>query len=127
MLLDTQNLFSDAQEITTGTIVSTNTVKFGKGDVSYLPVIIQVVNDFSDLTSLAVTIQTSSRKNFENPVDLATCELALANLKAGAKFPIDYLPAGNLGFMRLLYTVTGDTETTGAITAGVVAGIDRNL
>ena len=122
MLLDAQNLFSDEQAITTGTIYSTNTVKFGKNDVSFVPIIIQSVADFSDLTSLQVKIQTDDNAEFSSAVDLATATLLKADLTAGTKFPISYLPKGNKGYMRLAYVVTGTTETTGKITAGVVAG-----
>lgn len=121
MLLDAQNLFSENQAITTGTIYSTNVVKFGKNDVSYVPIIIQVTAGFSDLTSLAVSIQTATDAAFTNAVTLTSSSMAKANLKAGAKFPISYLPKGNLGYIRISYTVTGTTETTGKITAGVVA------
>jgi hypothetical protein len=122
MLLDAQNLFSDNQSITTGTIYSTNTVKFGKNDVSFVPVIVQAVRDFSNLTSLTLKIQTDDNEAFSNPVDLLVSSLNKAELKAGAKFPVSYLPRGNKGYMRLAFVVTGSTETTGAITAGVVAG-----
>ena len=124
MLLDAQNLFSDNQAITTGTIVSTNTVKFGKNDISFVPLIIQVTKDFSDLTSLAVNIQTSATEDFQNATTLVSSSLPLASLKAGAKFPISYLPKGNLGYIRLTYVVTASentTESTGKITSGVVA------
>ncbi len=121
MLLDLQNLFSDNQAITSGTAVSANTVNFGKNDVSFVPVIIQATSDFSDLTSLTAEIQTSSDIAFTTPVTLLSSTMTLAKLKAGAKFPISYLPKGNLGYMRLAYTVTGSAETTGKITAGVVA------
>ena len=127
MLLDLQNLFSENQAITTGTIYSTNTVKFGKNDISYVPVIIQVTNDFSDLTSLTVNIQTSSDAEFTSPVTLLSSSLLLADLKAGAKFPISYLPKGNLGYVRLSFVVeagVGVTESTGKITAGVVASCE---
>ncbi len=121
MLLDAQNLFSENQAITTGTIVSTNVVKFGKNDVSFVPVIVQVTKGFSDLTSLAVNIQTATDSAFTSPVTLLSSSLAKADLTEGAKFPISYLPKGNLGYIRLTYVVTGTTETTGKITAGVVA------
>ena len=122
MLLDSQNLFSENQEISTGTIYSQNIVDFGKNDVSFVPVIIQAVSDFSNLTSLTVKVQTSDVATFEEPIDLIEAKLELSKLKAGAKFPITYLPKGNLGFMRLAYIVEGNSETTGKITAGVVAG-----
>ena len=64
MLLDSQNLFSENQEITTGTIYSQNIVDFGKNDVSFVPVVIQAVDEFSGLTSLKVSIETSSTSDF---------------------------------------------------------------
>ena len=121
MLLDSQNLFSENQEITTGTIYSQNIIDFGKNDVSFVPVIIQAVSDFSALTSLTVKVQTSTSSAFDEAIDLIEAKLELEKLKAGAKFPINYLPKGNLGFMRLVYVVEG-SETTGKITAGAVAG-----
>ncbi len=122
MLLDAQNLFSDNQQITTGTIYSTNTIKFGKNDVSFVPLVIQVVKDFSNLTSLTVKIQTSTDENFSSSVDLVSSTLNKDELIIGKKFPISYLPKGNKGYMRIAYTVSGTQETTGLITAGVVAG-----
>lgn len=127
MLLDAQNLFSDAQSITTGTIYSTNTVKFGKNDISFVPLLIQAVADFSNLESLTVKVQTSTSEDFSDAKDLAQASLSLADLKAGAAFPMTYLPKGNLGYIRLAYVVTGTTaETTGKITAGVVASNGLN-
>ena len=82
MLLDAQNLFSDNQKITSGTIYSDNIVKFGKNDVSFVPLVIQVVNDFSNLTSLTVKIQTSAEEDFSSCVDLLTCELTKEELFA---------------------------------------------
>ena len=81
MLLDTQNLFSDAQAIT-ATAASDNVVRFGKGDISFLPLLIQVVEDFATLTSLTVKVQTASDSAFTTPVDLASTTIAVADLKA---------------------------------------------
>lgn len=125
MLLDNESLFCDSQTITSGTIYSTNTVRFGLGEVSWVPIIIQVVKDFSSLEKLNIKIQTSADESFTTPTDLVESTLALAELKAGKKFPINYLPKGNLGFMRLCFTVTG-TESTGAITAGVTASSETD-
>ena len=121
MLLDTQNLFSENQEITSGTIYSQNIIYFGKNDVSFAPVIVQAVTDFSNLSALSVVFQTSKTADFSESVDLIETKLELSKLKAGAKFPISYLPKGNLGYMRLVYNVEGSAETTGKITSGVVA------
>ena len=121
MLLDSQNLFSDSQEITSGTIYSQNVVNFGKNDVSFVPVIIQVVEDFSNLTSLTAVIQTSETAEFAESSDLVESTLKLDELKAGVKFPVKFLPQGNKGYMRIAYVVEGANETTGKITASVVA------
>ena len=118
MLLDKQNLFSDAQTVT-ATAYSTNSIKMGDKDVSYIPIIIQVVQDFAGLTNLMVEIETSATSNFSSSTSLVSSSMAVAKLTAGARFPISYLPKGNLGYMRLKYTVTG-TGTAGKITAGVV-------
>ena len=120
MLLDSQNLFCENQEITSGTIYSQNVIAFGKNDVSFVPVLIQAVSDFSGLVDLEVKIETCANKDFDEATELASSKLTLQKLKSGATFPIKFLPQGNLGFMRLAFVVNG-TETTGKITSGVVA------
>lgn len=124
MLLDAQCLFSDNQAIT-ATAVSTNVVRFGDGDFTFVPLLIQVTEDFATLTSLTVTVQTATDSAFASAVDLAQATLAVAKLKTGNTFPINYIPSGNLGYIRLSYTVTGSNATAGKITAGVVAGVDK--
>lgn len=122
MLLDSQGLFSENQEITSGTIYSTNTVKFGSGDVSFVPVIIQVTEAFTNAQDLTVKIQTSENSDFSSSVDLLESKMLLKDLTLGAKFPINYLPKGNKGYIRLAYIVgENGPETTGKITAGAVA------
>ncbi len=121
MLLDNQTLFSDNQEITTGTIYSQNIVRFGKGEIDFLPLLIQVVSEFKNVDSLKVQIQTSETEDFASSDNLAEAELKLADLVEGARFPITHLPKGNKGYVRLAYVVSGETaETQGKITAGVV-------
>ena len=124
MLLDSQNLFSENQTITTGAIACENIIKFGTGEVSYVPVAIQATSDFSNLTNLKVSVQTSQNENFESSTTLCETTLPKESLKTGAMFPIAYLPRGNKGYMRLVYTVEGSSETTGKITAGVTCGND---
>ena len=121
MLLDSQNLFSENQPITTGTIISENIVKFGAGDVSFVPILIQATQDFSNLTNLKVKVETSSDEKFEEISILSESTLNKDSLKAGSTYPIAYLPKGNKGFIRLSYTVEGEAETTGKITSGTVA------
>lgn len=127
MLVDNQLLFSEAQAITADA-ASTNVVAFS-GEPAFgtpVPLLIEVVEAFNNLTSLAVSVQTATDSAFTTPVTLATATLNLAALTAGAVFPINYLPKGNLGYMRLYYDVTAVTApTTGKITAGVVAALDQ--
>lgn len=119
MLLDTQNLFCENQAVESGTVYSQNIIAFGKNDVSFAPVIVQVTEDFAGLTSLKVIFQTSDTSDFKTSVDLADATLELAKLKSGALFPITFLPRGNKGYMRLAFVVVG-TATSGKITSGIV-------
>ena len=121
MLLDNENLFCENQDITSGEIYSQNIINFGKNDVSFAPVVVQAVSDFTGLTSLKVSFETSDSVEFLQPVLLAESTLTLDELKMGSTFPITFLPKGNKGYMRLKFSVVG-SETTGKITSGVVAG-----
>jgi len=123
MLLDAQCLFSDNQAITADA-ASANVVRFGKGEFTFVPLLIQVTQDFATLTSLTVKVQTAVDSAFTTPVDLASSTLAAASLTAGTVIPINYIPKGNLGYIRIYYDVTGSNATAGKITAGVVAGVD---
>ena len=40
---------------------------------------------------------------------------------------IKFLPKGNLGYLRLSYTVIGSAPTEGKILAGVVAGVQESF
>lgn len=134
MLLDMETLFSDAQTITTSA-ASTNIVKMADTEhnmteVAFgtpIPLLLQVVEDFAGATSVKVGIQTSATEDFATPKTIAeTAAVPVAELKAGYKFPINYIPKGNLGYMRTYYTVAG-TATAGKITAGIVAGHDNSF
>lgn len=136
MILDTQALFSDAQPVT-ATAASTNTIDFGpisptikafdvgKGDEVSL--LVQVVEDFNNLTSLSIDLELDTTTTFtpDKVIPLATC--TLAQLKAGMQIARDDLPRGiTMQYGRLKYTVTGTAPTTGKITAGIVAGVQSN-
>lgn len=127
MLYDLENLFSNNQAVTADA-ASTNVVKLAAGqlkEVAFgtpIPLRIQVTEDFATLTSLNIKVQTASDEAFTTPVDLAaTGAIAAADLKAGYVAPINFIPKGNLGYMRLYYDVTGSNATAGKITAGIVA------
>lgn len=127
MLFDKENMFSDEQAITSDA-ASTNVIQFAKGTLKEIafgtpiPIRIQVTQAFATLTSLNIKVQTATDAAFTTPVTLAeTGDIAAATLVKGYVAPINYIPKGNLGYMRLYYDVTGSNATTGKITAGVVA------
>ena len=127
MLYDLENLFSNNQAVTADA-ASTNVIKLAAGqlkEVAFgtpIPLRIQVTEDFATLTSLNIKVQTATDEAFTTPVDLAeTGAIAAASLKAGYVAPINFIPKGNLGYMRLYYDVTGSNATAGKITAGIVA------
>lgn len=127
MLYDLENIFSNNQAVTADA-ASTNVIKITNGqlkEVAFgtpIPLRIQVTEDFATLTSLEIKVQTATDAAFTTPVTLATTgAVAAADLKAGYVAPINFIPKGNLGYLRLYYDVTGSNATTGKITAGIVA------
>ncbi len=129
MILDEQGLFSNNQKIT-GTAVSQNILELGKREIAFgtpVELFIQVTEDFNNLTSLSIKVQTSLNDDFDAAVDLIEETILAAKLKKGAVSSIKFLPKGNLGFMRLVYTVTGTAPSTGAILAGIVDGIQESF
>ncbi len=129
MILDEEALFSNNQKIT-ATAVSTNVLYLGKREVSFgtpVEIYIQVTEDFNNLTSLSIKVQTSAAENFGTTTDLIEQSILLAKLKKGAVSTIKFLPKGNLGYMRLVYTVTGTAPSTGGITAGIVDGAEESF
>ena len=131
-ILDAEVMFSDRQAIT-ATAPSTNIwdagpygrpvgpayPQFADPGKSDTTLIIQVVEDFDELTSLRVDYQTCDDPSFASDVDtLSTQTKVLADLTAGARFEPTRIPRSHTKrYARLLYTVTGTTPTQGAITA----------
>ena len=79
--------------------------------------LVTVKEDFNNLTSLKVSIETSATADMEDAIELASSTLELANLKKGKMIPISFMPVGNKGFVRLKYTVTGTAPTKGKVSA----------
>lgn len=122
MMLDNTLMFSNQQAITAD--AASDKVVETLGDIGRgtppIPLLIQVTEDFNNLTDLTVCFQTDETKEFTNPVTIVKSTLKLADLKAGARFHINYLPDGIKKYMRLYYDVTGTAPTKGKITAGIV-------
>lgn len=127
------NLLSNAQAIT-ATAVSTNihdlgplriTRDIGKGKP--IPLLIQVVEAFNNLTSLTVALQVDDNSAFSSAKTVWSSTIVLADLKAGRVVVPEFITRGtDEQFLRLNYTVTGTAPTTGKITAGVTMGNQSN-
>ena len=99
-----------------------NSRDIGKGNkVCFLA---QVTEDFNNLTSLTIQIQSDNDEGFGSPTTILEQTIALADLVAGAQFALDVLPR-NLTerYFRVNYDVTGTAPTTGQFTTGVVMGV----
>lgn len=143
MIFDAQALFSDAQAIVADA-ASTNVLDLGapgtpvggavalKRDLGAggpVPIRIQVVEDFDNLTSMNVILQASDAEDFGSGVVVLaeTGEVALADLVEGALLAPQYVPYGaNKRYMRVYYDITGTAPTTGKVTAGIVTGHQTN-
>lgn len=132
MILDNQTLLSNAQAITADA-GSTNQIDLSPrasglvrdiGPGKPIPLLVQVVEAFNNLTSIVVSVQTDEDSAFGSPTTVAsTGEIPLASLVAGYQFNLDYIPRNTQErYMRLYYDITGVAPTTGKITAGVVHG-----
>ncbi|SWI82757.1 Uncharacterised protein [Klebsiella pneumoniae] len=129
MLLDQQALFSAAQAIT-ATAASTNVIDTGSnkdvGKYGDIPLLIQVVEGFNNLTSLTVTVQTDDNSAFSSAADVLSMTIPLASLVLGYKSPVITLPMKMERYIRLNYTVTDTAPTTGKVTAGITGGVQTN-
>ena len=129
MLLDQQALFSAAQAIT-ATAASTNVIDTGSnkdvGKYGGIPLLIQVIEGFNNLTSLTVTVQTDDNSAFSSAADVLSMTIPLASLVLGYKSPVITLPMKMERYIRLNYTVTGTAPTTGKVTAGITGGVQTN-
>lgn len=129
MLLDQQALFSAAQAIT-ATAASTNVIDTGSnkdvGKYGDIPLLIQVVEGFNNLTSLTVTVQTDDNSAFSSAADVLSMTIPLASLVLGYKSSVITLPMKMERYIRLNYTVTGTAPTTGKVTAGITGGVQTN-
>jgi hypothetical protein len=143
MIIDTTTLFSSAQAIT-ATAPSTNIVDLGAPGTIYgaataivrdigrgadIPLKCTVVENFNNLTSLTISIETDDNTGFASPATVFTSPTyVLADLAIGARNLLpESVPIGtNERYMRLKYTLVGTAPTTGKITAGVTAGNQTN-
>lgn len=139
MILSQQQIFSDAQAIT-ATAISENVIDTGVRDTPYggaaaltgdlgkgneIPLTVQVVEAFNNLTSLQVSVETGATTSLGTV--LLSQTVLLADLVAGWQFNECDVPRGAVGrYLGLRYTVVGIAPTAGAITAGISMGTQTN-
>jgi hypothetical protein len=128
MITDRQNQVSSAQALTTGTIVSTDTIDLGVardvGAGERLKLVINVDTVFAGGTSVQPQIITSAAANLGSPTVLASMPaLTLAQLTAGASFVFPMPETNPQGrgqrYLGVQYVIVG-TFSTGAVTSSFV-------
>lgn len=143
MLMDRTGLFSDAQPITTSTR-STNIIDLGQTGTPYgaaaplrrdvgkgtdVPLTVNVVETFNNLTSLTIEVQTDDNPGFTSPTTVyRSPAYTLGQVAVGARYLLpDTIPVGtDERYMSLFYTVVGTGPTTGRITAGTTFARQSN-
>ena len=141
MIFDRTLLFSNAQAITADAastdvvdLGATGTVMFAAsalirdiGRGAHVPLLIQVVEAFNNLTDHRVIVQCDDNSGFTTPKNVVEQSIPLASLTAGKTFSITAIPPGvDERYMRIYYDITGTAPTLGKITAGIVADIQTN-
>jgi len=132
MLVDAQNLFSDAQAIT-ASAASTNLLDLGiarsLGDGERLYVVCLVDTAFTDSGSdstVAVTIETDDNADFSSATTAQTLGTFAALSAAGSVLIVPIAAfATEERYVRLYYTLANGSLTTGAITAFITHDVQR--
>lgn len=143
MLMDRTGLFSDAQAVTTS-VASTNIVDLDATGTPYgasaalrrdvgkgtdVPLTVNVIETFNNLTSLTIEVQTDDNPAFTSPTTVyRSPAYTLGQVAVGARYLLpDTIPVGtDERYMRLFYTVAGTAPSTGKITAGTTFARQSN-
>lgn len=140
MIFSAQQLFSNKQAIT-ASANSTNVIDTGlrgtpfravaalDGDIgrgTKIPVLIQVTEDFDNLTSLTITVETGASDTLGTSILSQT--ILAADLVAGKQVAFDVLPNDlTEQFLGIAYTVTGSAPSAGRVMAGITMGNQTNV
>ena len=140
MILSAQQLFSDGQAII-ATAVSTNVIDLGVpgtpfgavaplnqdvGKGNKVPVLVQVTEDFNNMTSVSIAIETGATTALGTTV--ISKVVPLADLVVGYQFPVEVLPNEiTERYLGIEYVVTGTPPTLGKVTAGITMGNQTNV
>lgn len=141
MILDKTLTFSENQALT-ATAISENVIQIPEAGTVYgesaplsrnlgpgeeIPILIQVTEDFDNLTSLTITLETADNEalSTNNEVIFSTGAIPLAKLIAGYRTPVRVLPDFVLrDFVGLRYTVAGTAPTAGKVTAALATEVN---
>lgn len=137
MIIDSNLVFTDGPITATSSSELVPLTSFFKpGRMDPIPFALRVTEDFTNLTSLTITLMESdSQEGTYTEVPAATMTIPLAKLKAGAALGWRFLPnTVEKQWLKLAYTVTGTAPTKGRIfaamlrerEAGYVAGMYIN-
>lgn len=148
MLIDTQALFSGtiaadgtrAGQAITATAISTNVIDLrapngtpavvddGLNAVSG-PYLVVIVNQaFNNLTSLAISLESSAAAGLTSATVHYSKTVLLAGLTAGATVVRVPLPPDDyLRYLGVRYTVSGTAPTTGTVYAFLTMDLNRNI
>jgi hypothetical protein len=130
MITDAQTNFSNAQAVTTGTQLSTNSYDMGVardiGRGRDLRVYASATTAFASGTSLQVNIVESVNSDLSSSSVIYTgAVIAEASLTAGKSLIDQVLPATSKRYIGLQFVTVG-THTAGAVTGGIVMNTDSN-
>lgn len=129
MFIDYENLYSGSldaagdlvQQDITATAASANVIDHGQagyGEGEAVDIVVQVTEDFNNLTSLTIDLQTDDAAAFSSPAVVNSLgAIPLASLVAGAMFRMKLDNWSLEQFSRLNFTVTGTNPTTGGVIA----------
>ena len=140
MIFSAQQIFSDDQAIT-ASADSTNVIDLGVAGTPFggaaalnddvgmgakVPVLIQVTEEFDNLTSLEIKISTGATTALGTTV--ISKVVLLADLVVGYQFPVDVLPNEiTERYLGIEYVVVGTAPSTGKVTAGITMGNQTNV
>lgn len=135
MLLDAQNLFSDAQAVTAAAdstnIIDLGAVRdIGTGEPLYIMISVDVaMTDAGNDSAITVALQGDSTDTI-TPDATENILTIPATTAVGELFFIRLDPASaplQLQYINLKYTPTNGNLTTGSFTAAIVKDIQRNV
>lgn len=131
MLIDAQNLYSDAQAVT-ASAASTNIIdhdisrNLGVGQELYLVVVCDVaMTDASSDSTVAVTLESDNDSAFGSVDDTQTIGTFAALSAVGARLVAKLSPdLVDSRYSRVYYTVANGNLSTGSFTAFLTTSID---